>query len=187
MNNLIRHPKRSEPVNLEAEREPTLRERLRSHFRPNSSSKTERCLLLDISGSMAYPAGTGRTKFEELKRAIAEFRSERVFVFSNDCEERGGVDDLPEYPAGGTMMDIAFETVKGKGIVHAIIVTDGCPDSESRALQAASGLCLDILYIGPPPVPGFLGDLARVTGGQFGTASFAVQGQLTTKIRGLLE
>ena len=42
-----------------------------------------------------------------------------------------------------------------------VLVTDGLPDDEESALREASGLVLDIFYVGPAPKPEFLDRLAR--------------------------
>lgn len=145
---------------------------------------TERCLLLDVSGSMDLRCRDGKRRIEHLRDIASEFEQERKFAFSFDCEE---VQFIPEAD-GGTAMHTAFETLKAAGVKHAVIITDGEPDKADAALEAAVGLKLDILYVGDQnPPPQFLQDLANVTGGKFGTEILEQQKQIANTVRGLLE
>lgn len=146
---------------------------------------TERCLLLDVSGSMDLMCRDGMSRIEHLQQIASEFEAERKFAFSSSCEE---VQRVPAYASGGTAMHVAFETLKAAGVKHAVIITDGEPDNEAAALKAAAGLKLDILYVGDQnPPPEFLQDLANVTGGKFGAEVLEQQKQLADTVRGLLE
>jgi hypothetical protein len=92
------------------------------------------------------------------------------------------------FHAAGTNMSGAFNALRRAGITHAVLITDGMPDSPDAALLAAEGLKLDIFYVGPQPVPAFLGDLARRTGGAFGATTLrgSTDHQLTSAVRALL-
>ena len=83
-------------------------------------------------------------------------------------------------------MDVAFGTVKGAGINHVVLITDGRPDSPDRALKSAANLRIDCFYVGPDPVPDFLRDLSRITGGQYNRADLSSRKELASAVRGLL-
>lgn len=144
-------------------------------------------LLLDVSGSMRWSCGNGLLKIDELWNLVAKFPNVRRFTFSTTCKEipRG----TTEPAGGGTCLHGALYEVSRAGVTHAVLVTDGLPDSEPAALEAArkTGIRLDIFYVGPDPAPGFLRDLANSTGGQYGRASFGTgAAALASSIRGLL-
>lgn len=149
--------------------------------------RTERCLLLDVSGSMAEDAGDGKKKIAALRQIVLDFPHERKFCFSSDCEE---TDQIPS-PSGGTNLALAFCILKRASIRHAVLITDGLPDSEQAALEQVKDgrLKLDIFYVGPPPAPSFLTELATLTGGQFqsSTLKTSEQPRLTQAITALLE
>lgn len=130
------------------------------------------CLLLDVSDSMDSPVNKydGPSRIEELRKLAADFTDIRRFTFSDSCDELPRSHDVGG-TQGGTNMGHAFEHVKRKGIKHAVLITDGQPDSESHALREAVGLKIDCFYVGPDPAPEFLERLARVSGGQYGKAS----------------
>lgn len=151
-------------------------QRLHAH-----SIASEQCLLLDVSGSMAEDCGDGRSKIAALKEIIMDFPNTRKFCFDHRCEEVA-----PSAPGGSTDMAGAFIYVKARGIKHCVLITDGIPDSEPASLQAAGGLKIDIIYVGPPPEPPFLAKLAGLTGGQYGAGSLAQQKQITQRVQTLL-
>lgn len=127
------------------------------------------CVLYDISGSMKEYLGANNRKIDALRIVAQDFKNVRGFWFSSDCGELKG-EKIPE-PWGGTALNRAFIKLKDSGISHVVVVTDGRPDSEEKALHEAKGLVVDCFYIGPDPIPGFLIKLCNQTGGQFGKAS----------------
>lgn len=157
------------------------------------ASGPEVALLLDRSGSM-----TG-SPIRKLREAILPFGGMRRFQYSGETQElkvgetvqdpgaRFGMGDREE----GSNNEIrAFEALKASGVKHCIFVTDGGADDPPEALKAARGLKIDVIYIGPPPPPRFLKDLATATGGSYdGSITFAKDDGgklLESKIRGLL-
>ncbi len=157
------------------------------------------CLLLDISGSMteaadadtAYqgksrvviPASPGQQRIDKLNELIVNFQNIRRFSFSHGCSELGPSETHVYCDGGGTNMANAFLTLKRKGIKHAIMVTDGEPDSEQLAIQAAQGLKIDCFYVGPDPAPPFLEILSQQTGGSYGKASLLRIKELTAAVK----
>lgn len=188
MSNLIRHrggaPHRPTP-------EPaTLEERLRAHLQQRfgrRSTNAQQCLLLDVSGSMLNGAGTGNSRIYELRQLARRFPGTRRFIFSfaDDCRELAPEEDVPD-AGGGTQLAEALDYIKAHGILHAALISDGRPDNQAAALRSAAGLRLDIFYVGPPPEPEFLRQLAQATGGSYGTASFTRTAELESRIKGLL-
>lgn len=157
-------------------------------------ASSEVALLLDRSGSMYGDP------MRKLREAIRDFKHIRKFQYSDTTQElmdgqevqnpgARGLSEDGEYD-GNNNEPRAFETLKNAGIKHCVLVTDGYPDNPAASLIAAKGLKIDIIYIGPPPPPKFLEDLAKATGGSYdGSVSFAAQDgsrQLTSRIKGLL-
>lgn len=149
--------------------------------RPKNSTSGGTCLLLDTSGSMDEYVFSKEE--EEQRRIELLFKAVRdtpecqgltAYEFNTHCRVLEVIPSEEEavnfVSAGGTAMDNAFLTVKAAGFYNAILVTDGCPDSESKALAAAAGMKLGIIYIGNPPCPGFLERLAAATDGTFAIA-----------------
>jgi hypothetical protein len=132
------------------------------------------CLLIDVSGSMSGDYG-------RLCDIVSKVPKVRRFAFSWGCKEIPFGKPIPT-PNGTTAMDIGFNVCKLAGITHTVIITDGEPDSESRALHASKGLKVDIIYVGPEPVPEFLRRLANMRGGKFDNVdigSLEVEGKIT--------
>lgn len=157
-----------------------LRERLAA------AERWQRCLLLDVSGSMSESIEPGRSKYEALQEVAAQFPGERKFAFASHCQEIQANMSLP-MPGGGTDMAAAFRVLKTRNVKHAAIVTDGIPDDAAAALREAKGLRLDIFYVGPYPSPKFLQDLSLASDGQFRAADLRETKQLTQAIKGLLK
>lgn len=135
-------------------------------------------LLLDTTGSMRTGEDYWATHIraiDRLREAIRPFRGLRRFWYNDDCRELMPGEEIPE-PQGNNNEPKAFRLLKTLGIKNLILVTDGAPDSASESLRAAEGLHIDIIYIGPPPPPKFLEDLARKCGGSFDVVKFSTDG-----------
>lgn len=172
----------------------SFQERLRQSLgRPSQATRggqqipSTSCLLLDLSGSMRWPIGhlPRPLKIDELRILADNFKDVRRFVFSTNAEELGANESIGE-PYGGTAMDVAFMAVKKVGIDHVVMITDGMPDHEGRAIEAAKGLRIDVFYVGPDPAPQFLRDLAAQTGGEYGKATLEARPALEAKVRLML-
>lgn len=156
------------------------------------------CLLLDISGSMdnripSEEEGVEPRAIEVLFKAVRETpecAGLKPFVFGSDCHPIELIpseeDALNFNTSGSTNLGGAFEAVKRSGFYSAILVTDGVPDSEQYAITSAIGMRLGIIYIGPPPVPGFLKRLAEATDGTFALADLRDIKALESAIVGAL-
>ena len=144
----------------------------------NTNSAT--CLLLDVSGSMderincTSEDGIAPRRIEVLFKAVretSECSGLKPYVFSDFCkviEVIPNEEEALNYATHGTTdLALAFDTVKQAGFYNAILVTDGEPDSELKAITAAYDMKLGIIYIGDPPVPSFLKRLAEATDGTF--------------------
>lgn len=161
--------------------------------KPKSPSARGCCLLLDTSGSME---ATVNNEEGEVRRIDALFRAVRdtpecqglkAFMFNSSCYPIETIPTEAEAdrfaPYGGTNLADAFTTVKAAGFFHAVLVTDGEPDNELKALAAAQGMKLGIIYIGNPPTPLFLQRLAQATDGTFEIADIRKDGQLALAIQ----
>jgi hypothetical protein len=145
-----------------------------------------RCLLLDTSGSMAEECEHGVSKIRALRKLVGGLPAAATYAFADDVRRvRAGW--IPG-PGGGTDMALAFDRIKQDGYQSAVLITDGLPDDAEEALKSAAGLSLEIFYVGPPPKPDFLDQLAAATGGQAHMGDLSRKGaeQLEVKIRGLL-
>ena len=152
------------------------------------------CLLLDVSGSMdttveSEESGIAPRRIELLFRAVRdtpECANLKPYVFSTQCtpiEVIPSEEEALNYVTrSSTNLADAFTTVKSAGFYSAILVTDGEPDSEAAALQAAYGMKLGIIYIGNPPIPPFLQRLAEATDGTFAIADMTDIKQLESAL-----
>ena len=151
------------------------------------SQNSSTCLLLDVSGSMDMCIQTEEgleprrvDQMFKVVRETPECAGLKAFVFSNTCWP---LEVLPSEndnfaTRSTTALAQAFATVKASGFFSVILVTDGEPDDEAHALQEAAGMKLGIIYIGNPPVPLFLEQLAKVTDGTFALADMRSDDQL---------
>lgn len=144
-------------------------------------------LLIDVSLSMNDEVGE-KSKFEIMQDILSnDLSGYRTFFFSTYCQEVK-FNRLPK-PYGSTNMAMAFHVVKQENPESIILITDGCPDSEALALEASKGLKINIIYIGPDPVPDFLKKLAELREGNFDAINMLQRGSqllLKSKIKGLL-
>lgn len=129
---------------------------------------TEFVLLLDTSGSMADRMQSGVRKIERLWESVLPIIDQspqiRVYEFNSSFSRLLPPYDMPD-ARGGTDLAMALRELRGNAV---ILVTDGLPESKSKALEAARGIKkMNIIYIGDPnpDAENFLRDLARVTGG----------------------
>lgn len=158
---------------------PTPRERVQA-----GAIKT---IICDCSGSMETDDGKGR-RIDLLRQAlemIPDLHGIKLIAFNNYasvCEEVGAI---PE-PFGSTDLARAFVFVRQFGS-HHVLITDGVPDSEKAALQAAVGQTFDIVYVGPEPMPRFLTELANVTRGSLQIGKINDPKLLSQTVSGLLE
>lgn len=153
--------------------------------------QAEVALLLDNSGSMSSYCGADNDKNRKIDtlRVLAEKFQLRKFVFNSIVEERW---DIPE-PTGSTDLANAFDFMKLKGIKKVVLITDGVPNSYEEALNSSEGLEIDIYFVGDPPAPDFLKDLAKRSGGVFKSTELLMSGvkdmeaEITALIEGRVE
>ena len=142
-------------------------------------------LLCDVSGSMDAHCGEA-TAIDILRSTINNFPGATIYEFSNYCKEVKVLSN----PNGSTMLDLAFKVLVSNGITEICLITDGRPNDEKAALAASAYLDkIDIIYIGPKPVPDFLVQLAKLRKGSFVDVDLIAkdaQKELETKIKGLL-
>ena len=163
--------------------------------KPKTNTSSSCCLLLDTSGSMDALVYDREAEGLELRRIDLLFKAVRdtpecaglkTFMFNTYCEPIETIlteEEVVSFtPTGGTNLADAFTTVKAAGFYNAILVTDGEPDSETKALTAAYGMKLGIIYIGNPPIPPFLQRLAAATDGTFALADMRSIKQLEDAI-----
>lgn len=146
----------------------------------------EKCILIDLSGSMAEITSNGASKYELVQRIMPEFAEFTKFGFSSNCIEIKG-SKLP-LPGGSTQLDRAFIAIRDR-FKKLILITDGKPNSEYLAMEASFDLTIDVIYIGNPPTPTFLTQLAARSGGKFVAENLMLTGNvnlLENKIKGLL-
>lgn len=150
-------------------------------------------ILADISASMGGPAAGDKRKIDILRDAIVgvtQSTSARVFVFSNTARE---VHAIPE-PENNTNLAGALLHVQRLDPGVTLVISDGQPDNEKAALDAARQFrgVIDVLYIGPESdhaAINFMKRLAAAAGGDVRTHDVARLGnsqQLLGHIAGLL-
>jgi hypothetical protein len=110
--------------------------------------------------------GYASSRIDEVRKIARQFTGLRKFQYNHTTQELRNEEEVG-VAEGDNNEPVAFETVKQAGVQHVIFVTDGGADNPKKALKAAKGLKIDIFYIGPEPIPQFLVDLAKQTGGTF--------------------
>jgi hypothetical protein len=116
----------------------------------------DKVFLIDMSGSMTTWVEEG-TKVDIVRSIIRELPPVNLFRFDTYCSEVLS-NSLGE-PSGSTNMAGAFNKMHSRGFKKITLLTDGHPDSEEKTLEAAKGLEIKTIYIGPAPVPEFLNKL----------------------------
>ena len=156
--------------------------------RPASMDPEKVCLLLDVSGSMAYPAEPGRSKIDALREIVRGLTAQYIYAFSRTCK-RISRENIPD-PQSATALAEAFAKIKSSGMTRAVLITDGLPDDEEGAIREAAGLSLEIFYVGPAPKPDFLDRLARAakagSAAHMATLASAAKPALAAKVQLLL-
>jgi hypothetical protein len=142
-------------------------------------------IITDTSASMKmHDSRGGRSRYdvacEELKNLQASLPGKIALLsFSNDvlfCPS-----GLPYDYQGGTDLAKALRFAKVADVagIRFIVISDGEPDSESKALKVARTYTnrIDTIYVGPERGDGadFLRRLAKASGGQGVTAAQATQ------------
>jgi hypothetical protein len=110
-------------------------------------------VLADCSSSMAERAGA-RTKADLLAEALdsvlPDLPGATLIGFATTAAGLPSAAHLPA-PAGGTALHLALDLAAGLRPGRTLVVSDGRPDDEARALAAAGGLpgIIDVIYCGP--------------------------------------
>jgi Mg-chelatase subunit ChlD len=155
-------------------------------------SKTRRSLMLvDVSSSMNGHIADGGTKMAAMRTVVKSLRETHpvpVAMF-------GGygvalIDEVPYSGSGGTPLHDGIDYATREGATHLVVVTDGMPDSQTAAFEAARlfGGVIDCFYIGDANHEGaqFCKELARRTGGTVNVTDLGQPKALAGKIVGLL-
>jgi hypothetical protein len=130
-------------------------------------------ILCDVSSSMDERAGS-RRKIDLLREALDSVWSElpdaRLVAFASTPTDLAGPSDLPA-PAGGTALHLGLDAAARHRPGRTVVISDGQPDSETAALDAAGRLPgqIDVIYCGPDSDTGaidFMTRLARLGGGR---------------------
>lgn len=152
-------------------------------------------LCCDVSYSMVDKVGQGEgrlRKIDHLREAIKAFTGVRLLSFSSSVFP----EEVKE-PNGGTNMAAALRFIRdeeGYGADSVVMISDGEPNNEEDAIDAATslGVPVHVIYIGEPGDRGerFMKRLADATGGQQYTADvnsvLLLSTSLSGAIRGLL-
>lgn len=127
-------------------------------------------IVADVSSSMAEPAGAAR-KIDILRDALAAAPPARLVAFSDAPREIQDAEQLPR-PEGCTALDLALNYVTGLRPGRTLVISDGEPDNEERALAAAEKVPgpIDVIYCGREDnarARAFMARLARVGLGRY--------------------
>jgi Mg-chelatase subunit ChlD len=133
-------------------------------------------VLVDVSGSMdAHDSRGGKRRFDVAVDELAKLQRDlpgriAVVAFSTSVQFVPG--GIPPFLAAGTALDEALEFVQpADGTVKFIVISDGCPDDERRALNIAGKFesKIDTIFVGNEMDLGaanFLQRLASASGGK---------------------
>jgi uncharacterized protein with von Willebrand factor type A (vWA) domain len=135
-------------------------------------------VLCDCSGSMTDVVGSRLSKFEHLQIVLADlekgYPKMRIVAFGSIAKQVQDAKHLPNPHkgmafGGGTNLAAALDLAGKWRPRKTIVVSDGLPDSEEEALEAAALMtgAIDTIYCGPDDHPAveFLSSLSRKTGG----------------------
>lgn len=192
MNNIV--PSRQSKI-VPSQSEKSLSAIVTARAAAAAEAKRRIVILCDTSGSMSMEdASGGRRRIDALQSVLTSLREKhpriRLFSFADTlspCD--AGI--LPQ-PGGGTNLGGALENVVVYLNNHAllILISDGEPDSEMLALQAARKLpCrLEVFFVGPEGGAGsaFLAKLAASVGGGFSSTPLSQVRQLESKVERIL-
>ena len=131
----------------------------------NKLKNSKKGVLVDISSSMLGRVESQITRHDVVQKVMDDHIKQlglNIYWFNDDFGK--AVDGALPHPTGGTDMANAFNEMKNKGILHVVLLSDGEPNSEEEAFDAAEGMQFDIIYIGNPPTPSFLLKLGNVQG-----------------------
>lgn len=158
-----------------------------------ADSTSEIVILADCSGSMSdFIGSVGIRKCDHLKIALADvlkyYPTIKIIAFNSTARVIDGLTDLPA-PSGGTALAKALVVASKFKPRKTIIISDGLPDSQPLALEAAEAITgvIDVIYCGPEGSPAidFMQRLARDCGGtQFSWDGY--RGEISSAIRRLL-
>jgi len=134
-------------------------------------------VIVDTSGSMAtHDSRDGKSRYDVACEELAALQTHHpgkiaVLAFSDDvifCPS-----GIPTYFGGGTDMAKALQFTKIADVpgMQFVLISDGEPEDETKALQVARTYRnkISTIYVGPEERPtgrGFLERLAAATGGQ---------------------
>lgn len=148
-------------------------------------------LLLDCSGSMGSVMANGKSRIQGLRETVQSIQSEKqmkMIQFGSGFEP-SYVETIPD-DDGGTPLTQAIILAKNTGVGRAIVISDGVPDSQQTALEAARsfGGRIDVVFVGDAGEPGeiFLKRLAEATGGESFTGDLSEPKMLSSAVLGLL-
>lgn len=151
-------------------------------------------ILADISASMGAPAWGGHRKIDLLRdavNAVLQQTSARLIAFSAAAREVG---TIPE-PEENTNLADALDSARALDPGQVLVISDGSPDSEEKAIAAAKKFrgVIDVLYIGPEndkAAIAFMKRLANAAGGDvqsFDLVKIGNSQKLLTHIAGFLK
>jgi len=118
--------------------------------RLHATGVTGRVVLADVSSSMAEMAGS-KSKIELLRAALETTAAgAKIVAFSSTAVEVAHASHIPD-PGGSTALHVGLELVASLRPERTLVISDGHPDDEKKALDAAERLAgvIDVLYVGP--------------------------------------
>lgn len=166
--------------------------RMRKRFEGASQKKVA---LVDVSSSMSSLIGSSDIpKIEHCRIALTDLMTSHpdliIIAFGSMVRRLKNLKELPDanHLWGGTDLTCAIEEAQQLKPARTIIISDGCPDNEQTASDAAENLTgrIDCVYCGPDghPAVAYLQSLARKGGGRQMTFDGCLE--LSPMIRGLL-
>lgn len=150
-------------------------------------------LLVDVSGSMGDTIASGARKIDALRDVVATLRETHpvpIAAFGLNAKPAVAfVEKIPD-PSGMTPLAEGIDFSKQARATHIIVVTDGQPDDQDEALEAARrfGGVVDVFFIGDENGHGaaFCRELASVSGGAVNITDLSDPKRLAAKIAGFL-
>lgn len=168
-------------LNLEQTRDEILQKRL-------AGASDAVVIVCDVSTSMDEHAGALRKidiLRDALKSVVLQYPGARILAFSSAPQWSSA--NLPE-PSGGTALHLALRLAATLRPAGTVVLSDGEPDNDDMALEAAEQMTgkIDVIYCGPDSnkkARNFMYRLARRGGGTAVQVNLAQPQQLVGALR----
>ena len=145
-------------------------------FKKRLEHKGKKIILADISESMNLPAWSNYSRIEVLRESVNSIRDDfdKIITFNDSVHDSS---ENLDKASGSTELDKAIKYIKKYNPSVTLIICDGEPNSEVKALSEAEILTgiINVLFIGSEHnavAINFMKQLARTGHGKYQSSDF---------------